>query len=117
MSETLLYINEIPVESTFHILNMTIFKDVNETVNEQQDVNETVGETIEEFTCRIYNKKTSVSINEARYKVLRKKKEMPDLQILPPSQDALKMHITRSNVQTIEWKNALNTWKNALNAS
>ena len=59
------------------------------------------------FTYRIYDKKTSVSINEARYKVFLKKKEMPDPKILPPSQDALKMHITRADFQAIEWKNAL----------
>lgn len=43
------------------------FLDAFSLLGEQQDVNETVGEHLEEFTCKIYGKKTSVSINEARY--------------------------------------------------
>ena len=60
------------------------FLDALSLLGERQDVNETVGETLEEFTCRIYSKKTSVSINEARYEVFRKKKAMPDPHMLPP---------------------------------
>ena len=51
--------------------------------------------------------KTFVSISKARYKVFQKKKEMPDPQVLPLSQDALKMHVTWANFRTMGWKNAL----------
>ena len=44
-----------------------------------------------------------------------KKKEMPDPQVLPLSQDALKVHITRANFQTMGWKNALSHHSAPLN--
>ena len=52
-------------------------------------------------------KKTSVSITDARYKVFRKKKAMPEPHMLPPTQDALKMYIAQANFQTMKWKSAL----------
>lgn len=82
------------------------FPDVFSLLGEQQDLNETVGETLEEFTCRTYGKKTSVSMNKARYEVFRKKKAIPGSYMLLPSQDALKIHTARANFQIREWKNA-----------
>ena len=69
------------------------FLDAFSILAEQQDVNQKVEKALEEFTCRIYDKKTSISINVARYEVFQKKKAFPDPQMLSPSQDALKMHI------------------------
>ena len=92
-----------------------IFLDAFFLLGEQHDVNETVGETLEEFTYRIYGKKSSVLINEARYEVFRKKKAMADPHMLPSSQDALKTHIARANFQTMEWKNALSQHSAHLN--
>ena len=83
------------------------FLDAFALLGEQPNLNETVAEILEEFTCRIYGEKAFVLINEARYEVFRKKKAMPDPHMLPPSQDALKMHIARTNYQTYEWKNSL----------
>lgn len=82
------------------------FPDVFSLLGEQQDLNETVGETLEEFTCRTDGKKTSVSMNKARYEVLQNKKAIPDPYMLLLSQDAVKMDIPTANFQIREWKNA-----------
>ena len=60
----------------------------------------------EAFVCQLYSKGTGqTSINKARSSAFRKAKNKLDT--LPPTQDALRLHITRSNYQTLIWKKAL----------
>ena len=60
----------------------------------------------EAFVCQLYSKDTGkTSINKARSSAFRKAKNKLDT--LPSTQDALRLHITRSNYQTLIWKKAL----------
>ena len=43
-----------------------------------------------------------------RYKIFTNGKKLPDPQRLPPTADALLLHIKRSNYQSYEWKESLN---------
>ena len=47
-------------------------------------------------------------IEEVRYKMFTSKKKIPDPQKLPPTLDALNLHLLRVNYQVFEWKRALN---------
>ncbi|CAH3030229.1 unnamed protein product, partial [Porites evermanni] len=60
----------------------------------------------EAFVCKLYNPGTQeVEINKERAAEFRKSKK--DLDALPPTQDALILHIKRANYQTMVWKKAL----------
>ena len=60
-------------------------------------------ETLERLVCSFYQAKLEIDINEARYKLLRKKKKPPPLQSVPPYKDAL-LHIERASCQFQQWK-------------
>ena len=57
----------------------------------------------------LYGLNSIDKVSEARYRLFTNKKKVPDPQKLPPSFDALILHLKRSNYQTKEWKNALNS--------
>ena len=67
----------------------------------------TVKETLERLICSLYQVKLEIDINEARYKLFTKKKKPPPPQSLPPTKDALYLHIKRANYQCQLWKKAL----------
>ena len=64
-------------------------------------------EKLEAFTCMLYNCKETRSIDEARYKQFCWKKKLPDPHKLPPTSDALTLHLRRANYEAFEWKQAL----------
>ena len=55
----------------------------------------------------LYNCKETRSIDEARYKQFCWKKKLPDPHKLPPTSDALTLHLKRASYQAFEWKQAL----------
>ena len=55
----------------------------------------------------LYKCKETRSIDEARYKQFCWKKKLPDPHKLPPTSDALTLHLKRANYQAFEWKQAL----------
>ena len=57
------------------------------------------------FVCRLYGQQNCTSINEARYKIFCVK--APACQNLPPTADALSLHVKRTNYQVYIWKHAL----------
>ena len=62
-------------------------------------------EKLEAFTCMLYNCKETRSVDETRYKFCWIK-ELPDLHKLPPTSDALTLHLKRANNQAFESKQA-----------
>ena len=77
-------------------------------------VSDSVADVIEEFVCRLYGIKSIERVNESRYELFRHHKSVPEPHRLPPTQDALLLHLKRSNYQTYEWKNALSQHPNRL---
>ena len=61
---------------------------------------------LEEYVCRLYGNSTVDDINEVRYRKFLANR-VPDPRKLPPTQDALYLHIKRANYQSFEWKRAL----------
>ena len=62
----------------------------------------------EQFVCKLYDpKSTSKSINEVRCTIFRKQKAKIDS--LPPTKDALTLHMMRAHYQTKVWKQSLTT--------
>lgn len=61
---------------------------------------------LESFVCTLYNGIGSDNINETRYNMFCKRRDLQSHQ-LPPTRAALAFHITRANYQCYLWKNAL----------
>ena len=72
---------------------------------------------LEKFVCHLYGKPTYTSANRLRYDIVRQKYLMTgktllssihglDISLLPPCQQALKMHSLRANYQAMIWKQA-----------
>ena len=61
---------------------------------------------VEHFVCALYNGSGEEGINEIRYKMFCKSKNMQSHQ-LPRTKAALKHHIKRANYQAYLWKNSL----------
>ena len=59
----------------------------------------------EKFLCRLYGKPKLTSINEVRYELF--KFQLQSSPSLPPTQDALRHHVQRSNFQAAVWRRAL----------
>ena len=57
----------------------------------------------EKFTCRVYNVADAESCNEARA-TLFSRGRLPEA--LPPTSDALQLHIRRAHFQAMIWKQA-----------
>lgn len=85
------------------------FIDAFTLLGEHESISSTVAEVLEEYVCKLYGFKEEVSINEVRYKMFTSKKKIPDPQKLPPTLDALLLHLSRVNYQVYEWKRALDT--------
>ena len=64
--------------------------------------------TLEKYVCELYGKKRDVSVNEARYKVFKesyeKKNIIPDMSLLPPCQETLKLHCSRACFVSKLWR-------------
>lgn len=74
-------------------------------LGEQCPPEETVLADAEAFVCQLYNHGTDgVDINEERAAAFRKVKK--NLDSLPPTKDALHLHIRRANFQCMIWKKA-----------
>ena len=63
---------------------------------------------IEQFVCALYNDHRCNSVNELRYKLFCKSKNLQSHQ-LPPTKAALTNHLRRANYQAFLWKQALET--------
>ena len=57
-------------------------------------------EKLEAFTCMLYNCNETRNIDEARYKQFCWKKKLSDPHKLPPTSDALILHLKRANYQS-----------------
>jgi len=64
--------------------------------------------SVEHFVCRLYDPNTTGnSIQQIRCSKFRKLNA--NIDTLPPTKDALQLHIKRANYQTLVWKQCLNT--------
>ena len=80
--------------------------DLLEHLGEESQISADVLAKAEAFVCKLYNPGTQeVEINKERAAAFRKSKK--DLDALPPTQDALILHIKRANYQTMVWNKAL----------
>ena len=68
------------------------------------NVSEDLFTVCETFVCQLYGSKTN-SINDCRYELFSVKGAQGDN--LPPTQDALQMHVQRGNYQAAVWVRAL----------
>ena len=66
---------------------------------------------VERFVCELYGQGTG-DINEARYQIFKKGVSTPEL--LPPTRDALRLHMDRANKVVFEWKAALYSFQEIL---
>ena len=86
-----------------------VFEDVPdllEHLGEESQISADVLAKAEAFVCKLYNPGTQeVEINKERASMLCKSKK--DLDALPPTQDALILHIKQANYQTMVWNKAL----------
>ena len=83
------------------------FLDAAGLLGDDETVTENVFEILEELFCRLYGFKNQVNINHCRYEAITRKKKMPDPEKIPPTRDALRLHIIRCNYQVYEWKKAI----------
>ena len=80
--------------------------DLLEHLGEESQSSADVLAKAEAFVCKLYNPGTQeVDINKERAAAFRKSKK--DLDTLPPTQDALILHIKWANYQTMVWNKAL----------
>ena len=71
-------------------------------------VTEELFDIIQEFTCRLYCRNTSVSkVNALRYDIFQAKKGDVVSGQLPPCEDALRQHTYRANYQSAIWRRCL----------
>ena len=89
------------------VCNNERFLDAAALLGEEKTVTETLFDILEELYCRLYGFKTQTSINNCRYEILIKKKKMPDPERIPPTSDALRVHIIPCNYQVREWKKSI----------
>ena len=66
-------------------------------LGEEDEPSVVVKETLERLVCSLYLVKIEIDVNWARYKFFTKKKKPPPLQSLPPTRDALYLHIECAN--------------------
>ena len=80
--------------------------DLLEHLGEESQISADVLAKAEAFVCKLYHRGTQeVEINKERAAAFCKSKK--DLDALPPTQDALILHIKRANYQTMVWNKAL----------
>ena len=77
-----------------------------EDLGEENPISARVYVDAEAFVCNLYNANTQeVEINKERAAAFRKSRK--DRDALPPTQDALRLHIGRAHYQPMVWKRAL----------
>lgn len=77
-----------------------------EKLGEQPICNSQVQSDVEAFICKLYCPETSVTdIQKIRSSMFRKSKKT--LENIPPTHDALKLHIKRSHFQAFVWRHSL----------
>ena len=89
------------------LVNEERFIDAISIIGEEINLQHVAVKDIEEYICSLYGAKDSSDINELRYTMFTSGKKLPDPQRLPPTADALKLHLKRYNYQVLEWKKAL----------
>ena len=80
---------------------------IGELLGEEDKTSVAVKEILERLVCSLYQVKLEIYVNEARYKLFRKKKKPPPSKSLPPTKDALYLLKERANYQYQWWKKAL----------
>ena len=79
-------------------------------LGESLDIPTDVLAKCEKAICCIYDEPNTLRVNEVRYKKLSKGAEAHEL---PPTQDALRLHVLRANYQCYIWKNTLDAYVSA----
>jgi hypothetical protein len=59
---------------------------------------------VEQFVCKLYSIPDQITVNSARLQLFSKAKK--DLELLPPTHDALELHVARANEQAKIWLQA-----------
>ena len=88
------------------VCNNERFLDAAALIGKETTVTETLFDILEELYCRLHGFKSQTSISNCRYETLIRKK-MPDPERIPPTSDALRLHIMRCNYQIREWKKSI----------
>lgn len=71
-----------------------------------KDINAEMLQQVEKFVCQLYLRGTGITeINQVRKEMFLASKK--SLDALPPTKDALDLHIQRANYQSLVWKQAL----------
>ena len=83
------------------------FIDAMAILGEEENVSLIVENAIQEYVCCLYGFKGQDDVAEVRYKIFTNGKKLPDPNRLPPTHDALILHLKRVNYQVLEWKRAL----------
>ena len=78
------------------------------SLGERLPPNEEDLKKMERFVCALYNDPRCNDVNELRYKLFCKSKNLQSHQ-LPPTKGALTYHLKRANYQAFLWKHALET--------
>ena len=74
------------------------------------DLSEELFLLIQEFTCRMYAARSSITeVNEMRYQLFRAKQGNIESGQLPPCEDTLFLHAKRANYQACVWRRCLET--------
>ena len=81
------------------------------SLGERLPPNEEDLKKMERFVCALYNDPRCNDVNELRYKLFCKSKNLQSHQ-LPPTKGALTYHLKRANYQAFLWKHALETQTN-----
>ena len=74
-------------------------------LGENFDVSDDLMKLCETFVCQLYGSKTHTNVNDLRYHLFASKAAQGDQ--LPPTRDALKLHIQRANYQAAIWRRSL----------
>lgn len=91
--------------AAFGMLNRHKYQSAFQDIGETFTVSSETCSLFEEFVCDLYKTK-EVEVGSARY-MLFTKTEKIEPHLLPPSRDALQLHISRANYQASIWRRAL----------
>lgn len=77
--------------------------------------------SLEEYVCKLYGRKTTQNVNDARQQIFwekyNKNQQIVDLSLLPPCKDDLVLHIQRANYVCRIWRLSCTAIMNAPNPS
>ena len=81
------------------------------------DIDDETLNILENYVCNLYGRKYESTVNEARYKIFKdtyeKKKNIPDLSLLPPCQESFKLHCSRACFIAALWRRSIHNQINA----